>query len=68
IYTHGINNWKNKSSLFEKIESKPNIVDRLKVNFLKDLFESFVRDTTVKFDIPKDIKEYLHDLLDGDIE
>ncbi|CAG8570151.1 3737_t:CDS:2 [Acaulospora morrowiae] len=35
---------------------------------LKDLFESFVRDTTVQFDIPKDIKEYLHDLLDGDIK
>ncbi|CAG8632659.1 1681_t:CDS:2 [Ambispora gerdemannii] len=35
---------------------------------LKDLFESFVRDTTVKFDIPKDIIEYLHDLLGGDIE
>ncbi|RHZ72023.1 hypothetical protein Glove_248g35 [Diversispora epigaea] len=34
----------------------------------EDLFEAIVRDTTVKFDIPKDIKEYLQDLFCGDIE
>ncbi|CAG8577086.1 48_t:CDS:2, partial [Acaulospora morrowiae] len=34
----------------------------------EDRFEKIVHDTTVKIDIPKDIKEYLHDLLSGDIE
>ncbi|CAG8505436.1 3106_t:CDS:2 [Acaulospora colombiana] len=42
--------------------------DKLSKVDLGDLFESFVRDTTVKFDVPKDIKEYIHDLLGGDIE
>ncbi|CAG8613288.1 3703_t:CDS:2, partial [Paraglomus occultum] len=34
----------------------------------EDRFEKIVYDTTVEIDIPKDIKEYLHDLLSGDIE
>ncbi|CAG8530194.1 4706_t:CDS:2 [Acaulospora colombiana] len=34
----------------------------------EDRFEKIVHDTTFEIDIPKDIKEYLHDLLSGDIE
>ncbi|CAG8445581.1 1706_t:CDS:2 [Acaulospora colombiana] len=34
----------------------------------EDRFENIVRNATIEIDFPKDIKEYLHDLLSGDIK